>query len=450
MAEPFTKAGKWYSAFKDRYGRWRYLVLKATTKTDARRQNAEFELREDRIRKGLERAPLENIDATFGDLLTWWMDHRLRRTRSYLRCAGTVRRHLLSSKLAGFAPADVTPGKVDDLLCAKEDEMSASTVNHLRAYIRTAFNAARAAERFHGPNPVTRDVKKRKLPRRKPLYLQPEWISPILDAVPDRWRGVFATGIYAGLRKGEIVALKKVDVDLDAGLLFVRRSNGADITKGGHEDAIPIAEELRPYLREAIDTSPSEWLFPRPDGGRHLEGVDLVSILRTALRKAQIVTGYVHKCRRQGCGHSEEAVDGNLRRCPKCEMKLWPVGKVIPIRFHDTRHTTASLLMMFGANPAAVQRILRHSDIRVTMDVYGHLAPGYLRTEIDRLSFRPKSNGFTSPVLQGSPDGDPGSPAPSAPANDSSELSWSGREDSNLRHPAPKAGALPGCATPRK
>ena len=269
-------------------------------------------------------------------------------------------------------------------------------------------------------------MKKRKVPRRKPLYLQPEWISPILDAVPNRWRGVFATGIYAGLRKGEIVALKKIDVDLDAGLLFVRRSNGADITKGGHEDGIPIAEELRPYLSEAIDTSPSEWLFPRPDGGRHLEGVDLVSILRTALRKADIVTGYVHKCRRQGCGHSEEAADGNLRRCPKCNMKLWPVGKVIPVRFHDTRHTTASLLMMFGANPAAVQRILRHSDIRVTMDVYGHLAPGYLRTEIDRLSFRPKSNGFTSPVLQGPRDGDLASVTPPAPANDSSELSWVG------------------------
>lgn len=40
--------------------------------------------------------------------------------------------------------------------------------------------------------------------------------------------------------------------------------------------------------------------------------------------------------------------------------------------------------MMFGANPAAVQRILRHSDIRVTMDVYGHLAPGYLREEVNR------------------------------------------------------------------
>ncbi len=61
-----------------------------------------------------------------------------------------------------------------------------------------------------------------------------------------------------------------------------------------------------------------------------------------------------------------------------------------PIRFHDTRHTTASLLMMFGASPIAVQRILRHSDVRTTTDVYSHLAPDYLRAEINKLSFRPK------------------------------------------------------------
>ncbi len=400
MAEPFVKADKWYSAFKDRQGRWRYLVLQASTKTEARRLNAELQLREDRIRRGLETAPVENLDATFGDLIEWWMDARLRKTRSYSRCAGTVRRHLLGAPLAKLPPAEVTPGKVDDFLAEKEGEISASSVNHLRAYIRRAINAARTSERFHGPNPVTREVKKRKVAKRKPLFLQPEWVPLILDGVPERWRGAFAVGIYGGLRKGEIVALKKSDVDLNAGLLFVRRSNGANITKGGHEDGIPIADELRPYLRVALDTSPSDWLFPRPDGSQHPENVDLVSILRTALRKAQIVTGYLHKCRRRGCGHSEESADGEQRRCPKCNMKLWPVGKVLPFRFHDTRHTTASLLMMFGANPAAVQRILRHSDIRVTMDVYGHLAPGYLRTEIDRLSFRPKSNGFTSPVLQ--------------------------------------------------
>jgi hypothetical protein len=79
-------------------------------------------------------------------------------------------------------------------------------------------------------------------------------------------------------------------------------------------------------------------------------------------------------------------------------MKLWPKAKERSIRFHDLRHTTASLLMMAGANPAAVQRILRHSDPRITTEVYGHLAPGYLRDEVDRLRFFPAE--ASAPVVQ--------------------------------------------------
>ena len=74
----------------------------------------------------------------------------------------------------------------------------------------------------------------------------------------------------------------------------------------------------------------------------------------------------------------------------KCDFRLWPRAKVRPIRFHDLRHTTASLLMMAGANPAAVQKILRHSDPRITTEIYGHLSPEYLRGEVDRLSFGQK------------------------------------------------------------
>jgi len=72
---------------------------------------------------------------------------------------------------------------------------------------------------------------------------------------------------------------------------------------------------------------------------------------------------------------------------PTHGTKLWVKGEVRPIRFHDLRHTTANLLLMGGANPAAVQRILRHSDPKTTTEVYGHLAPGDLKAEIDRLAF---------------------------------------------------------------
>ncbi len=47
--------------------------------------------------------------------------------------------------------------------------------------------------------------------------------------------------------------------------------------------------------------------------------------------------------------------------------------------------------MMAGANPAAVQRIMRHSDPKLTTEVYGHLAPEYLRAEVDRLTFGPRT-----------------------------------------------------------
>jgi integrase len=62
-------------------------------------------------------------------------------------------------------------------------------------------------------------------------------------------------------------------------------------------------------------------------------------------------------------------MDAELRHCPTHGHKLWPKAHVRSIRFHDLRHTTASLLMMGGANPAAVQRILRHSDPRITTEV---------------------------------------------------------------------------------
>src|SRR5262249_21361736 len=117
---------------------------------------------------------------------------------------------------------------------------------------------------------------------------------------------------------------------------------------------------------------------------------------------------------------------------------------------------------MAGASPAAVQRILRHGDPRITMGTYGHLAPDYLRTEIDRLSFGPPAreraravaavgtSPFGTPVVQG------GSASPAQPEGGGTEgsqfqhLELSGIPGSNRRHSAWEADALPTELIPRE
>ena len=71
----------------------------------------------------------------------------------------------------------------------------------------------------------------------------------------------------------------------------------------------------------------------------------LEAVLRRALRRAGIVQGYRHKCRKQGCGHIEASADGELLRCPKDAHKLWVTSLVRPIHFHDLRHHAAFPIM---------------------------------------------------------------------------------------------------------
>lgn len=259
---------------------------------------------------------------------------------------------------------ELTPGKIESFLQEKVGAYSPQTLNHIRAYLGRAFSAARKTDRFRGPNPVT-EIKKRKVPKRKPDFLRSDEVSPVLAALSDFWCPLFATALYTGLRKGELLGLRKTSVDLTNKLLTVAYSYGRETTKGGHADVVPIASELVPYLQEAINRSASDLVFPASDGSMMSDTIQLELILRRALRRAGIVQSWLHKCRRQGCGYVETAQDDQLRRCTQCGMKLWPSGQVRPIRFHHLRHTTASLLLMAGADLPAVQKILRHTDPRM-------------------------------------------------------------------------------------
>src|SRR5690242_16340061 len=62
-------------------------------------------------------------------------------------------------------------------------------------------------------------------------------------------------------------------------------------------------------LLARVATSPSELLFPDENGNMRPRQTALEDVLRRAMRRAAIVIGYVHRCRRQGCGHREPPAD---------------------------------------------------------------------------------------------------------------------------------------------
>jgi len=115
----------------------------------------------------------------------------------------------------------------------------------------------------------------------------------------------------------------------------------------------------------------------------------LRTVLARALKRAGLVARYTQVCRRKGCGHREETKDRDVRRCPKCNMKFWQKAIPRPVRFHDLRGTTATLLARSGVGLVVAQLILRHSDPRITANICSRVDLAELQAGIDRIAIPP-------------------------------------------------------------
>jgi integrase len=381
MASVIKREDTWYARWKDGAGRRRSGKTACTTRKDAQRFADDLERKAERQRHGLEPLHEEAPPMTFGELFSWWLREYAVHQRS--DSESFYRKRLLPT-LEKLPLQDVTSAKLEGMLQSHTKELSPKSLNELRSLVHTLFKRATQRGLWHGLNPAA-GVEKRKVDRKLFDTLRAEEVPLILAALKPHWRPVFATAVWTGLRQGELLGLRKSDVDMVAGTIAVRRSYDADTTKGGHADLIPIAAGLRPYLAEAMLSARGEYVFPDGEGHMRSRQTKLRTLLARALKRAGLVTGYLHVCRRKGCEHREEAKDRAARRCPKCNMTLWPKALPRKMRFHDLRGTTATLLARAGVGLVVAQRILRHSDPRLTANIYSRVDLGDLQAGIDRM-----------------------------------------------------------------
>jgi integrase len=160
---------------------------------------------------------------------------------------------------------------------------------------------------------------------------------------------LWATAFYAGLRRGELQALRGSDIDLKRSEIHVQRSwdqeEGpiAPKSKAGTR-TVPLLAVLRPYLKDAAGSP--ELIFGRGPN----RPFDPKTVGDRAKRSWNLV--------------NENEGEGDLRQALR------------PMTLHECRHTFASLLIDAGVNPKAIQEFMGHATIEETFSRYGHLMPG--------------------------------------------------------------------------
>ncbi len=179
----------------------------------------------------------------------------------------------------------------------------------------------------------------------------PAEAAELLSALPERDRAIWATALYAGLRRGELLALRWEDVDLAFGVIRVERCWDA---------------------KEGV-------VEPKSRAGRRT--VRIPAALRDHLVAHKLRSGR-HVGLVFGTTYAQPFTPSNVR---KRANAAWGRAGLEPIGLHECRHTFASLMIAAGVNAKALSAYMGHSSVTITLDRYGHLMPGNEREAAARL-----------------------------------------------------------------
>jgi integrase len=293
---------------------------------------------------------------TVGEYLERWLKDAVRgtvRMSTYERHEGIIRMHLKPA-LGRIKVRNLTPTHVRGLHREKLDVgLAPATVRKIHSTLHKALSQAVS------DGLIPRNAAAIKAPRPDPEEMHPlsaDEVSALLEAARgERFEALYVLAITTGLRRGELLGLRWRDVDLEYGVLRVGR---ALIREGGR------------YRLGETKTK------------RGHRSIRLTSQAVSALgahRKRQLE----ERIRLVGLYEDHDLIFATQKGTPlnpenlvKRSFKPLLERAGLPeIRFHDLRHTCATLLLGRGVHPKLVQELLGHATIAMTLDTYSHFLP---------------------------------------------------------------------------
>lgn len=274
---------------------------------------------------------------------------------SYRRYELSVRVHLAPA-LSDVGLTALSPAHIQDVYQSKlRDGLSPQSVVHLHEALRRALNRAVALGLIQR-NPCA-SVQLPRAPRTVMQPLDKDEARRFLKAVRGtRFEALFVLAITTGMRQGELLGLRWQDLDLEHARVRVSRS----------------------YVAWSARGRGATFVEPKSSGSRRL--IDLTPTAVAALSRHE------REMRESGLHDADSPVFSSA--ATKLGTPVNPANLVsryfkpileragLPdIRFHDLRHTCATLLLGQGVHPKYVQALLGHATIAMTLDLYSHWMP---------------------------------------------------------------------------
>jgi integrase len=263
-----------------------------------------------------------------------------------------IRTHIIpvlgNVKVSSLTP-NILQKFINDLM---DSHLAPSSVRKIYAILNNALSKAEKWGMI--PKNVASLIEKPKLIKTEMKVWDKEEVNRFLDvAKEDRLHIAFLLAITTGMRQGEILGLKWEDIDFKEGTLSIKRilsHNGKELLSEGK-------------TKSSIRTI-------------YLDNVTIEALKhhRTMILQEKLVSGQDYRdhnliiCTTKG-------TSVNPRNLSRKWKELIKMSGIEEIRFHDLRHSHATLMMEQGVNPKVVAERLGHSDVRLTMNIYTHVLP---------------------------------------------------------------------------